>query len=86
MEDDGTNEVQLDAGDAYVTPLRAVATEAHEIYLELKAAGFPESMMGQILGHMLSDAILYREEYTVVEVDDDDEDDDDEDDLEDGPV
>ncbi|RYF48696.1 MAG: ImmA/IrrE family metallo-endopeptidase [Cytophagaceae bacterium] len=53
---------------------------------ELKAAGFPESMMGQILGHMLSDAILYREEYTVVEVDDDDEDDDDEDDLEDGPV
>lgn len=85
MEDEGNNEVQIDAPEAFKSPLSVVAAEAHEIYLELKEAGFPESMMSHILAHMLSDAILYREEYTVVEVDDDDEYDD-EDDLDDGSI
>jgi hypothetical protein len=80
MEDDGTNEVQIESSEAFLSPLQAVAVESHEVYLELKAAGFPDPMIGQILGNMLSDAIFYRDEYAVVEIDDDDEDEDDLDD------
>jgi hypothetical protein len=90
MDDDATNEVPvtLETGE-YVTPLRVVALEAHEIYIELKQAGFPDTIIAQITAHMLTDAIYYHDGVAEFEEDDDDaddyyNDDDNEDGLENG--
>lgn len=81
MSEDGSNEVSLDAED-FLSPLKMVALEAHEVYLELKDAGFPEKMMQGIIAHMLSDAILYHAEFEIVETEDDEDFYDDDDDEE----
>jgi hypothetical protein len=73
MSEDEAAETQLDA-ELFISPLKTVASEVHEIYLELEAAGFPEPMLAQILAHMLSDALLYREEYMGEDADDEDDD------------
>lgn len=85
MEEEA-NEAALEAL-AFVSPLRGMTTELHEVYLELKAVGFPDPMIGQILANMLSEAILYRDAYGTDSEDEDEEDDeydDDEDDSLDG--
>lgn len=89
MDEDAANEVQVESGEGYISPLGVMAIEAHELYLELRKAGFPDSIIAQITAHMLSDAILYREEQEADEFDDDEDDfyiddDDDEDGLENG--
>jgi hypothetical protein len=80
--DEEANEAALEAL-AFVSPLRGMTAELHEVYLELKAVGFPDPMIAQILANMLSDAILYRDEYGP-DNEDEDEDYDDEDDSVDG--
>lgn len=85
MDDDAANEVQINSGEGYISPLGTMAVETHELYLELKKAGFPDAMIAQILANMLTDAVYYGGEYEVaVIVDDDDDLDDDEDGLENG--
>lgn len=83
MDEEANNEIQLEA-QGFLSPLRVMATESHEIYLELKAVGFPDPMIAQILAHMVSEAVFYRSEYDSDEEDDDDDYDEDEDDLLDG--
>lgn len=73
-------EVQIDA-DLFTSPLRSVALEIHEIYEELQAVGFPERALVQIVAHIVSDTVLYKDDYIV---DEDDEDDDEEGDTLDG--
>jgi hypothetical protein len=68
-------EIQLSA-DLYSSPLREMAVEVHEIYEELQAAGFPESVLAQIIAHIVSDTVLYRVEYVEDDEDEDEEDDD----------
>lgn len=85
MDDEAANEVQINSGEGYISPLGAMVVETHELYLELQKAGFPEAMIAQILANMLTEAVFYGGEYEVaVIVDDDDDLDDDEDDLQNG--
>ena len=58
--------------DMYVSPLRSVATEMHELFGELKYAGFSQEIAAIIIGSMLSNALGNR----MDEEDDDDDDDD----------
>ena len=60
-----------------ISPLRGLMAEVHEIYEELRYAGFEDNAAAQIIAHMLSDLMVYRAEYQAV----DDEDEDGEDDL-----
>ena len=72
-------EVSPDLG---ITPFRVLATEAHEIYTELNAVGFPESATVQIIAHLVADAVFSRLGYGEVvtyEIEDDEDDDDDHD-------
>jgi hypothetical protein len=65
--------------DFFVSPLRRLATEAHEIYGELTDVGFPPGVAAQIIGDMLATALVNRveddddEDDTMEEDDDDDE-------------
>lgn len=81
MDEEGTNDVQVEPDELFVSPLRVLTQEMHEVYLELLGSGFPEGMVAQILAQMLSEAILYRDGYAIVEIDDDDDDEDEDDDL-----
>lgn len=65
--------------DIYTSPLTDMVVEIHEVYVELVDAGFPDSMIAQIISNMLSEAIMYRPGKD----DEDEDEDDDEDDLED---
>lgn len=69
-------EAKLDA-DLEMSPFRLLVTEAHEIYSELNAVGFPESATVQIIAHMLSDAVFSRLGYGEVAGEDEDDDGDD---------
>lgn len=81
MDDDSTNEAVL-FQEIVLSPLKVLAIEAHEMFLELQDVGFPENVLSQIMANILSDAVFYR---VGLEPDDEDEDaDDDEDELEDG--
>jgi hypothetical protein len=79
---DDPADLQVDP-TAFVSPLKLLVTEVHEVALVLESVGMPERMLTQVIAHMLADAILYRDEY-VEEDDSDDEDEysDDEDDVE----
>lgn len=66
-----------------VSPLRSLMTEFHEIYQELRAVGFTETVATGILAQMVSDAMLFRgtddqfsEEFFDSDEDNDDESDD----------
>lgn len=61
-------------GELYTSPLRSLALETHEIYLELLAAGFPERVVSMIMAQIISDAVLYRTEFDGDEEDEDEED------------
>lgn len=88
MDEDAAPEVKVEPEEGYISPLGIMAIEAHEIYLELRKAGFPDSIIAQITAHMLTDQILYRESAEEADEYDDDEDDfyndDDDEDLENG--
>lgn len=52
------------------SPLRELALHTHELYLELKEAGFPPRVLSQILAIMLSDVVTGR---IFEDLDDDDD-------------
>lgn len=54
-----------------ISPLRGLMAEVHEIYEELRYAGFEDNASAQIIAHMLSDLMVYRAEYQAA--DDEDE-------------
>lgn len=56
MGEEEQNELDL-ASEGYVSPLHVLGLSAHEIYLELKAVGFPDSILAQIIAHMLLDIL-----------------------------
>lgn len=43
-----------------LSPLRSLITEFHEIYQELRAVGFTESVATDIVAQMISDAMVFR--------------------------
>jgi len=67
------SETEISSDDGYISPLRTMISETHEIYLELTSVGFPDAVATQIIAHILSDAVASRADY-----DDEDEDEDDE--------
>lgn len=79
------NEIQVDSG---ITALKISALQTHEIYLELKNAGFEHRDAIQIVGIMLSSGIMFNPArtfgYDIQEFDDEDLDSEDPDDLDDG--
>jgi len=72
------SETEISSDDGYISPLRTMISETHEIYLELTSVGFPDAVATQIIAHILSDAIASRADY-------DDDEDEDEDEDEEGP-
>ena len=64
--------------DGYISPLKTMIHETHEIFQELVAVGYPESIAVLIISNILSDAIANR-----VEKDDEDDDDNDDEDPDD---
>jgi len=62
-------------GDGYLSPLKLVLTEAHEVYLELLAVGFPIQVASEIMSRLISDALAGNLEYAnaFVEVEIEDE-------------
>ena len=72
-------EIQTEV-DGDVTPLRVLAIEAHEIYLELKNAGFPDVILAQIMSNLLYDALATTTANIDVDIEIDDEYDDKDDD------
>lgn len=48
------------AGEVYTSPLKNLALETHEIYLELLAVGFPPRVVSMIVSQIISDAVLYK--------------------------
>lgn len=83
MNEDGANDIQITQDDS-VTPLQALLVEVHEISEGLSVAGFTDTMIAQIVAHMLSDAVMYRLGFGESDDEDDDDDEYDEDDLTDG--
>lgn len=61
-----------------ISPLRSLMTEFHEIYQELRAVGFTESVATSIVAQMVSDAMVYRNSDDQFSDDFDDNDDYDE--------
>lgn len=55
------NEIQVDSG---ITALKISALQTHEIYLELKNAGFEHRDAIQIVGIMLSSGIMFNPSRT----------------------
>ena len=76
-------EPDTDLGVEDLTPLREAALEAHEMYVELVEAGFPERAISQIVAHYLYDVMDIR--YGDVDYDIGEDDDDEDSDLEDDP-
>lgn len=72
--------------ELFVSPLRAMVTDLHELHSELVAEGFPTRVATQIIAYMLSDTILDTEPYDPDEDDDDDDNDDIEDDNKDESI
>lgn len=61
-----------------ISPLRELALEAHELYLELAAVGFPERVLSQIMANMLYDTLTDTTISIEIDEDYDPEDDNDE--------
>lgn len=59
-----------------ISPLRSLMTEFHEIYQELRAVGFTETVATSIVAQMVSDAMVYRNSDDQFSDDFDDNDDD----------
>lgn len=76
---------ELDASET--SPLRAILTEIHEIYEELKYVGFPDAAANDIVAHLVISVVHSRNEVGFADIsvsyDDDDEYDEDEDDIDD---
>ena len=76
---------ELDASET--SPLRAILTEIHEIYEELKYVGFPDAAANDIIAHLVISVVHSRNEVGFADIsvsyDDDDEYDEDEDDIDD---
>lgn len=70
--------------ELFSSTLKTLVLESHEIYEELLYAGFPEKIALQIIAHMLTDVVLYREPYDAE--DDDDEDSHEDDDTDEHPI
>ena len=79
MDQESGNDFPVEEAE-FISPLRAAAIEANELYIELQYAGFPDTVIAQILAHMLTDSALYSVEFGTDD-DDDDYDDDEEDTL-----
>lgn len=79
-EEPDESNVQIDLNDP-VTPLRELALEAHEIFLELKSVGFPDAVLAQIMANIMYDALVTSTPNVQFEIVDDD--DDEEEDLDD---
>lgn len=77
--------VELDASET--SPLRAILTEIHEIYQELKYVGFPDAAANDIIAHLVISVVHSRNEIGFADIsvsyDEDDEYDEDEDDIDD---
>ena len=63
-----------------LSPLRSLITELHEVYQELRHVGFTETVATGIVGQMLSDALVYRDDGSQLpeefnDIDDDESDD-----------
>lgn len=58
MSEEASKPESLPGSD--ISPLRSLMTEFHEIYQELRAVGFTESVATGIVAQMLSDAMVYR--------------------------
>jgi hypothetical protein len=74
MGEEEQNDLGL-ADETYLSPLRALSLETHEIYQELKAVGFPEKILAQIIAHMLVDIMSERPTEDLDEADFEDDDD-----------
>lgn len=76
---------ELDASDT--SPLRAILTEIHEIYQELKYVGFPDAAANDIVAHLVISVVHSRNEVGFADISvsyvEDDEYDEDEDDIDD---
>jgi len=79
-------EVPTELEASETSPLRAIMTEIHEIYLELKHAGFPDAAANDIIAHLVISVVHSRNEIGFadasmsIEYDDDFDDEEDEDD------
>lgn len=71
------SETDTSSSDGYMSPLRSMIYETHEIYEELLAVGYPPSMVTQIISNMLIEAIGSRSEGTISLDENDEEEDDD---------
>lgn len=68
-------EPDLDLTSDEITPLRWVASAAHELFVELEYAGFQERARAQIIAHFLFDALDgFDPDPDLFEDDDEDED------------
>lgn len=76
MGEEDNTQLQV-ATDTFTTPLRGAVLEIHEIFEELEAVGFNESMCSQIVAHMLTETILYSDQYVIIDEDEDEDGDDD---------
>lgn len=84
MSDEESVESML-AAEGFVSPLRSLAIESHEVFTELMAVGFPHHVASAIISQIISDSLLYKAEYDSeendgsflgIEIDFDDEDED----------
>lgn len=75
-------EIPLDVASE-TSPLRAIMTEIHEIYQELRYVGFPDAAANDIVAHLVLSVVHSRsddeEGFGSVELGDDEEDFDDDD-------
>ena len=63
----------------FLSPLRTLLTEIHEMYQELLTVGFPERAAVEIISRIVSDSMIYRVSESDDEYDEEDEEDSDND-------
>ncbi len=80
-------EVPTELEASETSPLRAVMTEIHEIYQELKYVGFPDAAANDIVAHLVLSVVHSRNEIGFADIavsfDEDDFDDEEDDDIDD---
>lgn len=79
-------EVPAELEASETSPLRAVMTEIHEIYQELKFVGFPDAAANDIVAHLVLSVVHSRNEVGFADITvsyDDDFDDEEDDDIDD---
>lgn len=62
---------------SHTSPLRELLIEFHEVYTELEEIGFTNETSARILANMLLEVVLYRDNDTGIELEDNEEDDSD---------